>query len=90
MGTVTRTLASVIYDKLPAASNEESVTCLEKAIRINPNRLMHYIELGKTYAQMGRNSEAKRCLEKGLSMPCVDKDDPTLKEVARQTLASLR
>jgi tetratricopeptide (TPR) repeat protein len=90
MGTITRTLAAVIYDKLPDASNEDSVDCLEKAIKLNPNRLMHYIELGKTYAQMGKNAEAKRFLEKGLSMPCVDKDDPTLKEVARQTLASLR
>lgn len=90
MGSITRALASMIYDRLPDASVEESVSCLQTAIKINPNRLMHHVELGKTYAQMGRTAEAKRCLEKGLSMPCVDKDDPAMKEVARQTLASLR
>jgi hypothetical protein len=30
------------------------VLCFQKAIEINPNRLMHYIELGQTYAQMGK------------------------------------
>lgn len=90
MGTVTRTLAAMIYDKLPPASNEESVSCLEKAIEINPSRLMHYVELGKTYAQMGREEEARKYLEKGLSMPSKEKDDPAMKIAARETLAELQ
>jgi tetratricopeptide (TPR) repeat protein len=90
MGTVTKALAAMIYEKLPSGSNEEAVNCLQKAIKINPNRLMHYVELGRAYAQMGNYDDAKRYLEKGLSMPCVDKDDPGMKETAREVLASIR
>jgi len=90
VGTVTRALAAMIYDKLPPASNEESVNCLQRAIKLNPNRLMHYIELGKTYAQMGQTDEARRYINKGLSMPCVDKDDPAMKETGREVLSSIR
>lgn len=90
MGTITRTLAAMIYEKLPEATNEEAVDCFEKAIKINPKRLMHYIELGKVYAQMGREDDARRCLEKGLAMPCLEKDDAALKASGREVLVTLR
>jgi tetratricopeptide (TPR) repeat protein len=89
VGTVTRTLGSLIYGSLPTSTNENAVNCFEKAIAINPNRLMHYIELGRTYAQMGRDEDAKRMIKKGLAMPCKDKDDPDMKKKGRETLASL-
>jgi tetratricopeptide (TPR) repeat protein len=89
-GSVTRALAAMIYEKLPPASIEESVNCLEKAVKLNPNRLMHYIELGRAYAQEGRTDEAKRCLKKGLSMPCVDKDDADVKAAGKEALAAIQ
>lgn len=89
MGSVKRTLAAVVYESLPPGSNEEAVSCLERAIKLNPNRLMHHIELGKAYAQAGRADDARRYLQKGLSMPSREKDDPTLKESGRAVLASL-
>jgi tetratricopeptide (TPR) repeat protein len=61
-----RGLASLIYGKLPQTTVEEAVKCFENAIEINPNRLMHYIELGRLYAQMGRTGEARWFIEKGL------------------------
>jgi len=90
VGTVTRTLGSLIYGSLPTSTNENAVNCFEKAIALNPNRLMHYIELGRTYAQMGRDEDAKRMIKKGLAMPCKDKDDPDIKKKGRETLAALR
>jgi tetratricopeptide (TPR) repeat protein len=89
VGSVSRTLAAMVYESLPPASNEEAVNCLERAVKLNPNRLMHQIELGKAYAQAGRPDEARRYLKKGLSMPSREKDDPTLKESGRTVLASL-
>jgi tetratricopeptide (TPR) repeat protein len=84
-----RALGSLLYGELPAGSNAEAVSCFEKAIEINPNRLMHYIELGQTYAQMGKPAEARRLIAKGLAMPDVEKDDPEIKRRGRETLAKL-
>jgi tetratricopeptide (TPR) repeat protein len=85
-----RALASVVYESLPPSSNEEAVRCLERAVKLNPNRLMHQIELGRAYAQAGRPDEARRYLNKGLSMPSREKDDPALKQAGRTVLASLK
>jgi tetratricopeptide (TPR) repeat protein len=90
VGGVKKMLASMIYDSLPEASNDEAVTCLEKAVKLNPGRLMHYVELGRVYAQVGRTSEACTYLEKGLSMPSVEKDDKDAKASAKELLSSLK
>jgi tetratricopeptide (TPR) repeat protein len=90
IGGVKRALAQVVYGKLPAATNEEAVRCFEKAISLNPNRLMHYIELGRTYAQMDRKDEARKFIAKGLGMRDTEKDDPETKQKGREILAKLR
>jgi tetratricopeptide (TPR) repeat protein len=90
VNTLKRALGSLLYGKLPQTTTEEAVKCFEKAIEINPNRLMHYVELGRAYAQMGRTAEARRFIEKGLAMPNVEKDDPETKHRGRETLAKLR
>ena len=74
---------------MPDASNEESVKFFKKAIGLNPNRLVHYVELGRTYAQMGKNEEAKAMISKGLSMPNRAQDDAETKRRGRKTLEEL-
>jgi len=84
-----RAVGSLLYGEMPVGSNTEAVSCFEKAIEINPNRLMHYIELGQTYAQMGKTAEARRLIAKGLAMQDIEKDDPEIKRRGRETLAKL-
>lgn len=90
VGVMKRTLAVLVYGGLPSATNEEAVKCFEKAIKLKSDRLIHYIELGRTYAQMGKTAEAQIFIKKGLAMPDVGKDDPDAKERGRQTLAELQ
>jgi tetratricopeptide (TPR) repeat protein len=85
-----RALAQMVYGKLPAANFADAERCFAKAIQLNPTRLMHFIELGRTYADMGRPVDARRCLTKGLAMPNTEKDDPETKEKGRELLAKLR
>lgn len=87
---VKRALAAMLYEELPPSSNEDAVNCLQKAIAINPGRAIYHLELGQTFAAMGRSADARRFLEKGLSMPNRDKDDPQAKQEGRKVLASLR
>ena len=63
--------------------------CFEKSIALNPGRLIHFVELGRTYAQMGKTQEAKQLINKGLAMPSREKDDPETKQRGRKTLAAL-
>ena len=87
---IKRAMANLFFGELPAASNEDAVNCFQRAIELNPTRLMHYIELGQTYAQMGRTAEARRMITKGLAMPDVEKDDPEVKRAGRETLGKLQ
>jgi tetratricopeptide (TPR) repeat protein len=84
-----RLVAGLIYGQLPKGSIEEAERDMKKAIAINPRRLMHYIELGRIYAEMGRKQEAREFINKGLAMPDTEKDDPETKQRGRETLAKL-
>jgi tetratricopeptide (TPR) repeat protein len=90
IGTFQRTMAKLTYGGLPAATNEDAVKCLRRAVELNPGRLIHYVELGRTYAQMGKTYEARKFIEKGLAMPNVGKDDSEIKQRGRETLAKLQ
>ena len=90
VGTVKRALAQIAYGKLPTATNGDAVRCFEKAIELNPSRLMHYIELGRTYAEMERPAEARKFIAKGLAMTETERDDPETKSKGREVLAKLR
>lgn len=86
---VKRSIGEALYGKLPVGTNAEACACFNKAIALNPGRLRHYIELGRTYAQMGNDADARKLLEKGLKMPNKEKDDYELKALGKETLASL-
>jgi tetratricopeptide (TPR) repeat protein len=85
-----RAMAQLAYGKLPESTYEDAARCFEKAIELNPNRLMHYIELGRVYAHMGRTDEARAFIAKGLAMRDTEKDDPETKRQGQEVLASLR
>lgn len=89
VNTAKRAMAGIFFGSLPKGSNEEAERDLRKALELNPDRLMHYIELGRIYAQMGRNEEARSYISKGLAMPDAEKDDPEVKQHGRETLAKL-
>ena len=87
---VMRAMAQVAFGKLPDSTHQEAATCFERAIALNPNRPMHYIELGLVYAKMGRTDDARHCIKTGLSMPNTEKDDAEVKREGREALTNLR
>lgn len=89
VNAVKRALAGVLYGGLPKGSIEEAERDMRKALVLNPDRLMHYIELGRIYAQMGRKDDARLYINKGLAMSDVEKDDPETKQRGRETLEKL-
>lgn len=89
LNPVLRAVAQLIYGKLPSASNEAAAENFKKAIEINPRRLANYVELGRTYAAMGKKDEARTAIEKGLSLPNRQRDDPETKDRGRAALKKL-
>lgn len=89
MNPLKRMLAGALYGNLPVTTNEAAEKCLLKAIATNPNRLMHYIELGRIYSAMGRKEDARKFIEKGLSMPNKEKDDPEMRTIGQELLKKL-
>ena len=89
MNSVKRLLANALYGKLPVTTNEEAEHAIKKAVSINPDRLIYYIELGRIYAAMGRKDDARKFILKGTSMPNREKDDPEIKEIGRELLKKL-
>jgi len=90
VGATKRALARIAYGPLPSAKHEDAACCFEKAILLNPKRLMHYIELGRTYEKMGRDDDARMFINKGLALPETEYDDPETKNLGRQILRKLR
>lgn len=84
-----RAIAQAVYGSLPDASLAQAAELLERAIRTGPPRVVHHIELGRTYAALGRTDEARAQLQKGLALPSREKDDEETKARGRQALASL-
>lgn len=85
-----KALAQAIYGKIPDASNEKAVECFQRAIELQPRRVIHHLELGRTYLALGEKQKARDELNKGLSLPSIDKDDDDNKQRARVTLKQLK
>ena len=61
----------------------------EKAAKLRADRVSHQIELGRTYAMLGRKDDARQRIEQGLNMPSRERDDPETKLRGRETLEKL-
>jgi tetratricopeptide (TPR) repeat protein len=89
LNAVLRGLAGLIYGSLPRASNDRAAECFQKAIELAPQRVSHHIELGRTYAAMGRDELARAALRRGLALPSREKDDAETKQRGRAALGRI-
>jgi tetratricopeptide (TPR) repeat protein len=88
LGATRRTLAAVFFGGLPAASIDEGVRLLERAVALEPAGLAHQVELGFAYAQAGRRDDAETQWRLAVSMPSVKIYDEPAKQRARTALGN--
>ncbi|CAN5700104.1 hypothetical protein BH09VER1_BH09VER1_05110 [soil metagenome] len=86
---ILKALAELIYGKFPDCSYDKAVEYFKKSIALNPQAVIHHIELGRTYLAMGKKAEATVELKKGLALPSTMKDDEETKKRGRLALKSL-
>lgn len=89
IGGMARIVAKVAYGGIPNGSYRQALEHFEQARRLNPKRLIHQIEYGRTLAMMDREDDARREIKKGLAMPNRDADDAESKARGKETLDAL-
>jgi len=88
LGFFSRTIVRTIYGGLPDASFEQAVRDFKTAIRLE-DKVIHHLELGKTYLKMDREEEAQAEFQTAINMDPVDPDAPLHKQEARDRLDDL-
>jgi tetratricopeptide (TPR) repeat protein len=71
------------------ANKEDAVSFMEKAIAINPELIHHHLEMGITYQEYDRDSDARREFEKCLSLTAQGPLENNYKEEAKKYLAGM-
>jgi len=82
-------VAEAIYGKMPPASYDEAVRCLGKAAQLEPDNALFQAELGRGYLAQEKKEEARRALQKSLTLPRRTKDDGEAQQRAKDALRGL-
>ena len=90
MNFLIKGLVKIIYGGLPPASNAAAIENFKHAIALNPNRIIHHVELAKVYAAIGEKKLAVAEWEKCGVLKPIDRDDAAAQKEAEQQLAKLR
>jgi tetratricopeptide (TPR) repeat protein len=69
IGGAQRFFGGLLYGGVPKGTYEESEKNFKKAIALNPNYTIHYLELGRTYLDMKKPDLAKQAFEEVLQAP---------------------
>lgn len=85
LGFFSRAIVKTVYGGLPEASFEQAVEDFKTAIQ-KEDKIVHHLELARTYMKMDRESDARSELQKVLAMDASDPDDPMHKRDARKLL----
>jgi len=89
LNPVLRMLAERIYGRQPAASYDQAIGHLERAVELESGNALFHAELGRAYLAAGRNEDARRELQKSLTLPRRNRDDAGAQDRARQALRTL-
>lgn len=89
LSTAEKAAVKLFFGGLPPASNEEAVLLFRRAIAIDPATIVHHLELGKTYVELGQAGMARAQFEIVLELPETDHWDVGRKEEARRLLESM-
>ena len=82
--------AKIFYGGLPPASNEKAVQLYRRAISLEPDVIIHHLELGKTYLEMKENAPARAEFETVLILPVASYFDTDRKQEAKLLLSKMR
>jgi tetratricopeptide (TPR) repeat protein len=72
-----------------AASWKEAVRYMEAAVATEPQRVVHRLDMGEVYRDVGQKAKAREQFDTGLRLPSTDFNDPRFKADIRADLDKL-
>ena len=75
---------------LGAASWPEAIRYMEASVVVEPNRLVHHLDLARVYRDAGRRNDARAAYQAALRAPLQDANDEHYRKSADEELAKLR
>lgn len=73
-----------------SASWKEAIRYMESAVAVDPNRVVHRIDLAQMYVDLKQPDKARAQAEAALKLPSTDVNDDTYKAQARQIIGNLK
>lgn len=80
-------LGGKVFDQ---ASWKEAVAYLERAVKIEPDRVVHRLTLGRVYADTGNEARARESWQVALTLKPTDTNDRHYQRQAEESLKALR
>jgi tetratricopeptide (TPR) repeat protein len=74
---------------LGTANWNDAVRYMEESVAIEPKRIVHHLDLGKIYADIGDKAKAREQFQLVLSLPAAEYNDPHYKQDAERRLTHL-
>lgn len=72
------------------ASWQQAVSYMERAVAVDPDRIVHHLDLGKIYADVGDKAKAQAQLDLAVRGRRIDFNDPAYQREAQSALQKLR
>lgn len=85
----TRTLAGIVYGNVPEGSMQRAKTALEQAVELEPNRIIHRVELARVCLELDQPTSARQHLESALKQPVSEPADKEARAKAKALLKDL-
>lgn len=87
---IERAAANALFGGVPEASSKKAVEALEKAISLNGDYILYYLDLAKVYRGLGREEEAISTCKTALQKPLLTPDDEKLNKECRELIDDLQ
>lgn len=91
LNPIARTFAKTFMggQAMKTASWSEALRLLERSAEIEPQRLVHRLDMARVLSDMGQKAEAREAYQAALSMPLTDPNDDRYRQAAEEELKRL-